>query len=163
MNQIVGSATALVLALVLWGLGKRPQKTQKELLGHYQTNQTSLIHLRLADQLEGQSDSDSMIVTFDNSHKWAEPISTPDQIILLKELKNMMKGGPDEKLKAIKISNLWGNKSTLPILRIGLKDADSQVRKEAAAAIQKYKGMQCLQSSHTSDTARPPRNVALMR
>ena len=75
----------------------------------------------------------------------------------------MIKNGPEERLQAIKISNLWGNACTLPILRIGLKDSDSRVVSEAAAAIQKHKGVHHLQDSQARETIRPPRNVALMR
>ena len=82
--------------------------------------------------------------------------------MLKKQLNQLIAGGPRERLQAIILSDLWGHKSILPILRRGLKDSDSDVVAAAAMAIAKHKGFSYPLDQET-ETRRPPRNAALMR
>ena len=59
--------------------------------------------------------------------------------ILRKEMLELFKGSKKEKIKALKIAELLSDKSVLPILRLGLKDMDSDIIKVSAKLIQKYK------------------------
>ena len=59
--------------------------------------------------------------------------------ILRKEMLELFKGSKKEKIKALKIAELLSDKSVLPILKLGLKDMDSDIIKVSAKLIQKYK------------------------
>ena len=59
--------------------------------------------------------------------------------ILRKEMLELFKGSKEEKIKALKIAEFLSDKSILPILKIGLKDMDSDIVKVSAKLIQKFK------------------------
>ena len=59
--------------------------------------------------------------------------------ILRKEMLDLFKGSKEEKIKALKIAEFLSDKSILPILKIGLKDMDSDIVKVSAKLIQKFK------------------------
>ena len=59
--------------------------------------------------------------------------------ILRKEMLNLFKGSKQEKIKALKIAEFLSDKSIVPILKIGLKDMDSDIVKVSAKLIQKFK------------------------
>ena len=59
--------------------------------------------------------------------------------ILRKEMFDLFKGSKEEKIKALKIAEFLSDKSILPILKIGLKDMDSDIVKVSAKLIQKFK------------------------
>lgn len=59
--------------------------------------------------------------------------------LLRKEMFKLFKGSKEDKLKALNIAGQLSDKSTLSILRIGLKDMDSDVVKLSAILINKFK------------------------
>ena len=59
--------------------------------------------------------------------------------ILRKEMLSLFKGSKEEKIKALRIAEFLSDKSILPILRLGLKDMDSDIVKVSAKLIQKFK------------------------
>ena len=59
--------------------------------------------------------------------------------ILRKEMLDLYKGTKEEKIKALNIAAFLSDKSTLSILRLGLKDMDSDIVKLSARLIQKFK------------------------
>ena len=59
--------------------------------------------------------------------------------ILRKEMLDLFKGSKEEKIKALKIAEFLSDKSIVPILKIGLKDMDSDIVKVSAKLIQKFK------------------------
>ena len=59
--------------------------------------------------------------------------------ILRKDMLELFKGSKAEKIKALKIAEFLSDKSILPILKIGLKDMDSDIVKVSAKLIQKFK------------------------
>ena len=59
--------------------------------------------------------------------------------ILRKEMLDLFKGSKKDKIKALKIAEFLSDKSILPILKIGLKDMDSDIVKVSAKLIQKFK------------------------
>ena len=59
--------------------------------------------------------------------------------ILRKEMLELFKGSKEEKIKALKIAEFLSDKSILPILKLGLKDMDSDIIKVSAKLIQKFK------------------------
>ena len=58
---------------------------------------------------------------------------------LRKTMFNLYKGNPEDKLKALKIAEELADKSTLPIIKKGLKDMNSEVVKFSAVLIRKFK------------------------
>ena len=52
---------------------------------------------------------------------------------------NLFKGNTEDKLKALKIAEEFADKSTLPILRQGLRDMSHEVVKLSALLIRKFK------------------------
>ena len=65
--------------------------------------------------------------------------SNRNKSILRKEMLDLFKGSKEEKIKALKIAEFLSDKSILPILKIGLKDMDSDIVKVSAKLIQKFK------------------------
>ena len=59
--------------------------------------------------------------------------------ILRKEMLELFKGSKEEKIKALRIAEFLSDKSILPILKLGLKDMDSDIIKLSAKLIQKFK------------------------
>jgi len=59
--------------------------------------------------------------------------------MLRKEMLDLFKGSKEEKIKALKIADFLSDKSILPILKLGLKDMDSDIVKVSAKLIQKFK------------------------
>ena len=66
-------------------------------------------------------------------------LSNLEKSILRKEMLKLFKGSKHEKIKALKIAEFLSDKSILPILKIGLKDMDSDIVKVSAKLIQKFK------------------------
>ena len=65
--------------------------------------------------------------------------SYAEKTILKKQMLDLFKGTKDQKIKALKIAGSLSDKSTLPILKLGLKDMDSDVVKISAKLIQRFK------------------------
>ena len=59
--------------------------------------------------------------------------------ILRKEMLELFKGSKEEKIKALKIAEFLSDQSILPVLKLGLKDMDSDIIKVSAKLIQKFK------------------------
>ena len=62
-----------------------------------------------------------------------------EKAILKKEMLELFKGSKDDKIKALKIAEFLSDKSTLSIIKLGLKDMDSDIVKICAKLIQKFK------------------------
>ena len=65
--------------------------------------------------------------------------SNNEKAILKKEMLGLFKGSKDDKIKALKIAEFLSDKSTLSILKLGLKDMDPDVVKHCARLIHKFK------------------------
>ena len=59
--------------------------------------------------------------------------------ILRKKMLELFQRSKEEKIKALKIAEFLSDKSTLPLLKLGLKDMDSDIVKVSANLIQKFK------------------------
>ena len=55
------------------------------------------------------------------------------------DMNNLFNGSAEDKLKALNLAEELADKSTLPILRRGLKDMDSQIVELSASLIGKFK------------------------
>ena len=65
--------------------------------------------------------------------------SYSEKILLKRKMESLFKGSKEEKLKALEIAKELSDKSTLPILRMGLKDMDSDVVEICADLIDNFK------------------------
>ena len=164
MNQLLAGGAALVLVVVLWSLGRRPGKTllsstDATSVAAINRAQLGLVQVSSPQQnLETQEGSDQG--TGDLA-PFQPPVSSAERISLERRLREAMdQGNPDQRLEAVRVAGQWGHASVLPLLRRGLRDADSLVVEAAATAIERHRG-----ATRPSPTqvARPPRNVARMR
>ena len=164
MNQLLAGGAALVLVVVLWSLGRRPGKT---LLSS--TDATSVAAINRAQLgLVQVSSPQQNLETQAGSGKgtgdlapFQPPVSSAERISLERRLREAMdQGNPDQRLEAVRVAGQWGHASVLPLLRRGLRDADSLVVEAAATAIERHRGAT---RPSPAQVARPPRNVARMR
>ena len=65
--------------------------------------------------------------------------SNVKKFILRKEMLKLFKGSKEDKIKALKIAEILSDRSILPLLKLGLKDMDSDIIKTSAKLIQKFK------------------------
>ena len=164
MNQIFLGSFALILTFSLWAFGRKPLLyLKKSKQSNFKINKSaekiSLVKLENRTSEKQSANSSAFVEQF-----WEPPKSAQQKVKLKEKLRISMKGGPEERLKAIRISRLLVSADiVLPILRRGLNDSDSQVVKEAAAALEKYRGLPKSPNFQEAEMLRPPRNVALMR
>ena len=62
-----------------------------------------------------------------------------ERIFLKRKMETLFKGSKEDKLKALKIAKDLSDTSTLHILRIGLKDMDSDIVEISASLISNFK------------------------
>ena len=62
-----------------------------------------------------------------------------ERLFLKRKMEELFKGSKEDKLKALKIAKDLSNKSTLHILRMGLRDMDSDIVEISADLIDKFK------------------------
>ena len=159
MNQVLAGTAALFLTFLLWGLGKKPRnflssKNSQKLIQVINSPKITLV--KNSKDLEHTK---AQVIT-KSQVDWEPPQSIQERILLRKKLHQLMAGGPEERLEAVILCDLWGHLSVLPILKLGLRDMDSDVVKSAAKTLWRYKGKS---SQDVQGSRRPPRNVALMR
>ena len=65
--------------------------------------------------------------------------SHSERIFLKRKMESLFKGSKEDKLKALQIARDLSDKSTLPILRMGLKDMDFDIVEISADLIDKFK------------------------
>ena len=70
---------------------------------------------------------------------YANNFSNLKKSILRKEMLELFKGSKEDKIKALKIAEFLSDKSILPVLKLGLRDMDSDIIKVSAKLIQKFK------------------------
>ena len=162
MNQIFAGTAALALALVLWGLGRKPRKpllssTDASFVAGLNRTQLSFV-LSKQEVFEEKKQ-----ISATSKTAWEPPKTSQECINLRKQLFQLIDGGPKERLNAVAIAGLWGNKSVLPIIRRGLRDSDSVVVYTAAEAIKQFRSNSSSTTKSNHKTLRPPRNVSLMR
>ena len=164
MNQLLAGGAALVLVVVLWSLGRRPGKT---LLSSTDATSVAAINraqLGLVQVSSPQQDLETQAGSGKGTGDLAPfqpPVSSAERISLERRLREAMdQGNPDQRLEAVRVAGQWGHASVLPLLRRGLRDADSLVVEAAARAIERHRGAT---RPSPAQVARPPRNVARMR
>lgn len=149
----VGGAAAVVLAAVLYAVGRKPSKPflrnpDVTSVAALNRAQVELVQAAVADAGRGEGDDQG---------DWQPPASSGEVLALQKQLRAAMNAGPDERLEAVTLAGRWGHRDLLPLLRRGLRDSDSRVVEAAAAALDGRRGAPVRQ---VAKAGRPPRNVA---
>ena len=94
--------------------------------------------------------------------------STPQQVREhLKWLEQLSRGSAAERLQAMQEAQRWGDRRCLPLLRRGQRDATDAVVRQAACALEAFRGepLGGYRSAATTGSGKAslPRNVARMR
>ena len=164
MNQLLAGGAALVLVVVLWSLGRRPGKTLLSSTDAPSVAAINRAQLGLVQVSSPQQDLETQAGSGKGTGDLAPfqpPVSSAERISLERRLREAMdQGNPDQRLEAVRVAGQWGHASVLPLLRRGLRDADSLVVEAAATAIERHRGAT---RPSPAQVARPPRNVARMR
>ena len=151
----VGGAAAVVLAAVLYAVGRKPNKPFLR-----NPDVSSVAALNRAQVELVQAAVRTVEAQEASEVDWQAPSSPGEVMALQNKLRAAMNGGPDERLEAVTLAGRWGHRALLPLLRRGLRDADARVVEAAAAALDGRRGAP---APTPVQAARPPRNVARMR
>ncbi len=155
MNQFFAAGAALLVALTLFGLGKKPKRLfEKDFSGNRSIDSPSLV-IPSKKLQEKQYEAKSTNLLF---HL---PKTSQERFLLKQKLNKLIALNPADRLLAVRIASQWGNQSVLPILRRGLRDVDRRVVQSAAEGISKFKGSQKIFSKKKQ--VRHPLNVSRMR
>ena len=164
MNQLLAGGAALVLVVVLWSLGRRPGKTllsSTDATSVAAINRAQLGLVQVSSPQQNPETQEGSGQGTGDLAPFQPPVSSAERISLERRLREAMdQGNPDQRLEAVRVAGQWGHASVLPLLRRGLRDADSLVVEAAARAIERHRGAT---RPSPAQVARPPRNVARMR
>jgi hypothetical protein len=83
------------------------------------------------------------------------------QLLLL--LERQFQAGGGERQRAMATCGAWGHRAALPLIQRGLRDADPQVSRLAAAAMDRFRGRSGPAAASPQPAAKPPRNVSRTR
>ena len=139
MNQIFAGTIGLLVALIIWRLGRRSRKSRSK-----------------------KPSSNYFLGLNQNKIGFQKPKTTREKANMLLEIRQLMTQGPEKRFLAISIAAEWGDRSILPFLKKGLHDTNADVVMAAAAALTKHKN-NSLKNQSAGRRKLPPRNVALMR
>ena len=173
MNPSLLGAVAFALAAGLWLAGRRPKPLLKSTDTHgvaaLNRVQNSLVWEARQKLQDGPTEQ--------GSHGGAKGLWSP-QVFLgarpeprmpaqrrqawLKELKRHYQAGGAQRLEAMRLARAWGEREVLPLLLQGLRDPDPQVMREAALAMESFRGRPGRPTARLQAIA-PPRNVARTR
>ena len=92
------------------------------------------------------------------------PADAAARAALLRSLHTGLCGAGAARLEAIRTARAWGHPAVLPLLRRGLRDVDPAVVREAALALERFRGRRVPPLPLLVQPAPPlPRNVARTR
>ena len=155
MTQLFAGVATIVLAIILYGLGRKPHKPLLRSTDVSEVVALNRAQVELVQVAEVEEVAERAPVL-----AWQAPSTSAERLAMQHYLRRSMDDGPDLRLQAIKLAGQWGHQSVLPLLRRGLHDSDSRVVEAAAAAIERHRSGPYPASAQP---VRPPRNVARMR
>ena len=160
MNQVFVGGIALIIAFILWGSKKQSKgspflKSQNNSFSSSNLTSSFVRKNKLINHKEPER-----LESFQSKSVSNQP--SLNSIETNKKLTKLISSNPNDRLLAIQIASQWKNKKAIPFLKRGLKDSDRRVVIASASAISSYKG-KTINLPKRSQTARPPRNVSLMR
>jgi hypothetical protein len=170
-TSLLGVLAAFVLATGLWLAGRRPRPLLKstdtrEVAALNRAQNTLVWEARHNPQAPLPEETDP--VEGAGSVAWAPRIalaalpavrpSAAERRVWLQELRRHHQAGGAQRLEAMRRARDWGHRDVLPLLRQGMRDADPAVMREAALAMEAFRGRPRLAQATAS-----PRNVARTR
>jgi hypothetical protein len=174
MNTSVLGIVAVALAAGLWWAGRRPRplltSTDTHDVAALNRAQNTLVWearqtLQAAPPM-GASPDEAPIGPWAPQTRLG-PRPTPrlpahERQAWLRELRRHYQAGGGARLEAIRLARAWGCREVLPLLQQGLRDPDPRVIREAALAMEAFRGRPSPSTAKTQAVA-PPRNVARTR
>ena len=146
-------AIALGAGLLIWRRPAKPLLRSTDVSGVVELNRAQLELVIETSTASDPQDSPEPVT-------WQPPATARERCMLQNKLRLCMDQGPDQRLEAVRLAARWGGAQALPVLRRGLRDSDSRVVIESAAAMESLRSGRAIQMG---PSARPPRNVARMR
>jgi hypothetical protein len=141
--SLLGVLAAFALATGLWLAGRRPRPLLKstdtrEVAALNRAQNTLVWEARNAPPAEEPIDGEAP-----DRPRVAAPVPRPssaERQAWLRELRCQMRAGGSARLLAMRRARAWGSREVLPLLRQGLRDTDPAVVREAALAMEAFRG-----------------------
>jgi len=167
MNQALSGAAIAAVIAVLWLLG-RPRTT---ILRSTDTSAIAALNRSQMTLVQGAAGGDggsSPGAASDAAaaprHPWPAAADLRGRRALLLQLERQFQAGGRERQWAMASCGAWGHRAALPLIQRGLRDADPQVSRLAAAAMDRFRGRSTAAGSGAAQpAAKPPRNVSRTR
>lgn len=160
MNQALSGAALAAVIAVLWLLG-RPRRA---ILRSTDTSAIAALNRSQMTLVQGASGAKSAAATSPAVTAAALPAAADlrGRRLLLLQLERQFQAGGGERQRAMATCGAWGHRAALPLIQRGLRDADPQVSRLAAAAMERFRGRSSGAAS-PQPAAKPPRNVSRTR
>jgi len=158
MNQALSGAAIAAVIAVLWLLG-RPRTT---ILRSTDTSAIAALNRSQMTLVQGAGGAKAAAATVHAAAEAALPAAADlrGRRQLLLQLERQFQAGGGERQRAMATCGAWGHRAALPLIQRGLRDADPQVSRLAAAAMERFRGRS---SGGAQPSAKPPRNVSRTR
>jgi hypothetical protein len=179
--SLLGVLAAVVVATGLWLAGRRPRpllkSTDTGAVAALNRAQNTLVWEARQTQDGDPAFNDSPGKETGGEGAWAprEPLaplsagrlSAQQRQAWLRELRRHYAAGGHQRLEAMRRARAWGQRDVLPLLQRGLRDGDPLVMREAARAMEAFRGRPGPGAPAANaggvQAATPPRNVARTR
>jgi hypothetical protein len=173
MNPSLLGVVAVALAAGLWLAGRRPRPLLKstdarDVAALNRAQNTLVWEARQTLQARpGEA-------PFSDGHEalWAPlavlrarpktQLPAHEKQLWLRELKRHYQTGGEQRLEALRLARAWGHREVIPLLRQGLRDPDPRVMREAALAMEAFRGRPTAKAPPAQAGA-APRKVARIR
>jgi hypothetical protein len=162
---VLGGAASLLLLLLWWSGRRRPVQLLRSIdasaiaaLNRHQNAALRLPAPPAPQDAGSESPSPSPTALFGG------PGLAMPHAVLMRRLSAALTQEPATRLAALRHARAWGHRATVPLLLRGLRDSDPAVVREAALAIERFRGCPALAAGAPQPFAVPlPRNVARTR
>lgn len=174
MNTSLLGVVAVVLAAGLWMAGRRPKpllkSTDTQGVAALNRAQNTLVWEARQNLLAAPSEGHESLPggrAFWSPQCALETLPTArmpahQRQAWLRELRRHYQAGGHQRLEAMRLARVWGQREVLSLLQQGLRDPDPRVMREAALAMETFRGRPSPNTIKHQVIA-PPRNVARTR
>ena len=175
MNTSLLGVVAFALAAGLWWAGRRPRPLLKSTDTHDVAALNRAQNTLVWEARQSLPPPVPEGLSNPGSSCWAPqtPLGTEpgprlpahERLAWLRELKRHYQAGGGQRLEAMRLARVWGCREVLPLLQQGLRDPDPRVMREAAQAMEAFRGRPSLSRSTPAkaQAAAAPRKVARTR
>ena len=161
MTQALSGAAIAAVVAVCWLLGRpRPRILRSTDASAVAALNRSRMEWVLARESEATEPGDAEPETVE-AITLPAPADRRGRRRLLGQLEQQFLAGGEQRRQALAVCAAWRHRDTLPLLRRGLRDSDSQVAALAAEAMAHFRGRTAAPVQPVQ--ARPPRNVSRTR